>query len=44
VRDACGAGDAAGGDRALETLMFAGEAIIADTEAVTLISVTHKDG
>jgi biuret amidohydrolase len=35
VRDACGAGDAAAGDRALEALMFAGDAIVADTDAVT---------
>ncbi len=34
VRDACGAGDAAAGERALETLAFAGDAIIADTEEV----------
>ena len=35
VRDACGAGEAAAGDRALEALKFAGDAIIADTDAVT---------
>jgi nicotinamidase-related amidase len=35
VRDACGAGDAVAGDRALETLMFAGDAIVADTDTVT---------
>jgi nicotinamidase-related amidase len=34
VRDACGAGDAAAGERALEALMFAGDAIVADTDAV----------
>jgi biuret amidohydrolase len=34
VRDACGAGDAAAGERSLETLAFAGDAIIADTEEV----------
>jgi nicotinamidase-related amidase len=34
VRDACGAGDAAAGDRALEALTFAGDAIVADTAAV----------
>jgi len=35
VRDACGAGDAAAGDRALEALMFAGDAIVTDTTTVT---------
>jgi biuret amidohydrolase len=35
VRDACGAGDAAAGERALQALMFAGDAIVADTDAVT---------
>jgi nicotinamidase-related amidase len=46
VRDACGAGDAAAGERALEALMFAGDAIVADTNAVTasLIGATPKDG
>lgn len=34
VRDACGAGDAAAGERALEALKFAGDAIVADTEDV----------
>jgi nicotinamidase-related amidase len=34
VRDACGAGDAAAGHRALEALMFAGDAIVTDTDAV----------
>jgi biuret amidohydrolase len=45
VRDACGAGDAAAGDRALEALMFAGDAIVTDTDAVTasLIGATPDD-
>jgi biuret amidohydrolase len=34
VRDACGAGDEAAGERALASLAFAGDAIIADTEEV----------
>ncbi len=34
VRDACGCGDAAAGERALESLAFAGDAIVADTDAV----------
>ena len=34
VRDACGAGDAAAGERSLETLAFAGDAIIATTDEV----------
>jgi nicotinamidase-related amidase len=34
VRDACGAGDEAAGRRALESLEFAGDAIIADTDEV----------
>jgi nicotinamidase-related amidase len=34
VRDACGAGDAAAAARALETLAFAGDALLADTEQV----------
>jgi nicotinamidase-related amidase len=34
VHDACGAGDAAAGRRSLETLEFAGDAIVADTDAV----------
>jgi nicotinamidase-related amidase len=44
VRDACGAGDAAAGERALEALMFASDAIVADTNAVTasLIGATPK--
>ena len=46
VRDACGAGDAAAGDRALEALVFAGDAIVADTAAVTtsLIGTTPQEG
>jgi biuret amidohydrolase len=46
VRDACGAGDAAAGERTLEALMFAGDAIVADTDAVTgsLMGATPKDG
>jgi len=35
VRDACGCGDAAAGERTLESLTFAGDAIVADTDAVT---------
>jgi nicotinamidase-related amidase len=35
VRDACGAGNAAAAERALDALMFAGDAIVADTDAVT---------
>jgi len=34
VRDACGTGDAAAGERSLESLSFAGDAILADTEEV----------
>ena len=34
VRDACGAGDEAAGWRALESLEFAGDPIIADTDEV----------
>ena len=34
VRDACGAGDAAAGERALEALTFAGDALMADTDEV----------
>jgi nicotinamidase-related amidase len=34
VRDACGSGDAAAGERTLESLRFAGDAILADTEEV----------
>jgi biuret amidohydrolase len=34
VRDACGAGDAAAAERSLETLAFAGDAIIATTDEV----------
>ena len=34
VRDACGAGDASAGERALETMRFAGDAIVTDTEHV----------
>ena len=34
VRDACGSGDAAAGERALESLGFAGDAMVADTEQV----------
>jgi nicotinamidase-related amidase len=34
VRDACGAGDAGAGERSLQTLAFAGDAIIAGTEEV----------
>jgi biuret amidohydrolase len=35
VTDACGAGDRAAGERALETLRFAGDALLADTAAFT---------
>ena len=34
VRDACGAGDAAAGERALEALTFAGDALMTDTDEV----------
>jgi nicotinamidase-related amidase len=34
VRDACGAGDEAAGRRALESLEFAGDAMIADTDEI----------
>jgi nicotinamidase-related amidase len=34
VRDACGAGDAAAAERSLAALEFAGDALIADTDAV----------
>jgi nicotinamidase-related amidase len=34
VRDACGSGNAAAGERALDSLRFAGDAIVADTEDV----------
>jgi nicotinamidase-related amidase len=34
VHDACGAGDPVAGERALEALKFAGDAIVADTDAV----------
>jgi biuret amidohydrolase len=34
VRDACGAGDPAAATRAVDTLAFAGDAMIADTDAV----------
>jgi biuret amidohydrolase len=34
VRDACGAGDEAAGRRAVESLEFAGDAIIADTDEI----------
>lgn len=34
VRDACGAGDDAAGRRALESLAFAGDAVLADTDEV----------
>jgi nicotinamidase-related amidase len=45
VRDACGAGDAAAGERAIEALMFAGDAIVADTDAITasLMGATPED-
>jgi nicotinamidase-related amidase len=35
VTDACGAGDAAAGARALETLRFAGDAILTDAATFT---------
>ena len=35
VRDACGAGDAEAGERSLAAMAFAGDAMIADTDAVT---------
>jgi nicotinamidase-related amidase len=34
VRDACGAGDAAAAERSLESLKFAGDALVADTDEV----------
>jgi nicotinamidase-related amidase len=34
VRDACGAGDVAAGERSLVTLAFAGDAIVATTDEV----------
>src|SRR4051794_29790888 len=34
VRDACGAGNAAAGSRAMDTLAFAGDAMFADTDEV----------
>ena len=34
VRDACGAGDEAAGRRALDSLAFAGDAVLADTDEV----------
>jgi len=37
VRDACGAGDAAAGERALAAIAFAGDAFIADTDEVCAI-------
>jgi len=45
VRDACGAGDAAAGERSLESLSFAGDAILADTEEVvaTLAGASPAD-
>jgi nicotinamidase-related amidase len=33
LTDACGAGHAQAGERALETLAFTGDALLADTEA-----------
>jgi hypothetical protein len=46
VRDACGAGDAAAGHRALEALIFASDAIVTDTDAViaSLIGGAATDG
>ena len=46
VRDACGAGDPAAADRALDTLAFAGDAIVTDTDAVcaALARATEVDG
>src|SRR5215210_5678005 len=35
VHDACGTGDAEAGERSLQALRFAGNAILADTDAVT---------
>jgi hypothetical protein len=39
VRDACGAGDQRAGHRGLESLAFAGDAFIADTDEVCSILV-----
>jgi nicotinamidase-related amidase len=46
VHDACGSGDATAGDRALEAMKFAGDAIVADTDAVTaaLMGATPTNG
>ena len=42
VRDACGAGDAAAGERALAAIAFAGDAFVADTDEVC--SILAADG
>ena len=46
VHDACGAGDATAGARSLDALEAAGDAILADTDAVTaaLVSATSPNG
>ena len=41
VRDACGAGDPAAGERALSSLAFAGDALIADTDEICAILDAH---
>lgn len=41
VRDACGAGDHAAGERALESMAFAGDAIITSTEDVCAAMATR---
>jgi biuret amidohydrolase len=46
VHDACGSGNATAGERTLEALKFAGDAILADTDAVTaaLVGATPTKG
>jgi biuret amidohydrolase len=41
VRDACGAGDAAAAQRSLDSLAFAGDAILTDTDAVVATLSGH---
>jgi len=43
VTDACGAGDAAAGERALATLDFAGDAILTDVSAFTRALADRAD-
>ena len=46
VHDACGSGNAAAGERSLEAMKFAGDAILTDTDAVTaaLVDATPTNG